>query len=419
MNTSIKRWIAAALCVAVLALPLALGGCMESGETTGKASVQAAGREHASKSGQIGASDHGEQGHTEKEMLVNLTPAQIMELGIELRTAQSGTVKLGRSLPGEVTLNPNRLAHVIPRVPGVVSEVRVIVGDRVKEGEVMAVLISRELAQAKSAYLATLTRLDLAKANFQRAEDLWRQQITAEADYLVARQALEEARVTAQLAERELYTLGVAQDTVANLPEQPAQNLARYALTAPIGGEVIRRHAIEGEVLHEDPAEPPFVVADLSNVWVQLTVYPKDLAAVRPGQKVMITAGQGLQATGTIAYVSPVVGEATRTAKARVVLKNPEGRWKPGLFVTGHVRTDDLWAEVVVPKSALQTVDGQSVVFVQTPEGFKPQPVEVGRSNAKLAQIVSGLKPGQSYVAANGFILKAEMLKSTFGGHGH
>lgn len=422
MNISSNHWMAAALWAAALMLPMTLGGCTESGEAPVEAQTDPAKHEHDGEAGHAGESGHGEHEEEEdhaEEALVNLTPAEMNEFGIELCTAGPGTVELSRSLPGEVILNPNRVAHITPRVPGVVSEVRVTVGDHVKQGEVMAVLISRELAQAKSAYLAALSRLDLAEANFQRAEDLWRQEITSEADYLAARQALEEARVNARLAERELYALGLVEEKVANLAEQPEQNLARYELTAPIDGEVVQRRVTEGEVLHENPAEPPFVVADLSNVWVQLTVYPKDLAAIRPGQEVTITADQGLETIGRIEYVSPVVGEATRTATARVVLENPDGLWKPGLFIQGHVQTDELVADVVVPRTALQTMDGRTIVFVQTPGEFEPRPVEVGRSNGKRVQIVSGLKPGQRYVAVNPFILKAEMTKGAFGGHAH
>lgn len=368
-----------------------------------------------------------EQGHREteehaghaEEALVRLSPEQIEEFGIQTRIAGPGQIALSRQLPGEVVLNPTRVAHVTPRVPGVVVDVRATVGDQVRQGEVMAVLVSRDLAQAKSAYLAALSKLDLAGAEFRRAADLWQQKIIAEADYQAAREALEQARVAARLAERALTTLGLSEAQVAALAEDPAQSLARYELTAPITGEVIRRHLTEGEVVPQNPAEPPFVVADLGTVWVQLTVYPKDLAAVRPGQKVTISAGQGLEATGNIEYVSPIVGEGTRTATARVVLENPEGRWKPGLFVTGRVQTGQRSAAVVVPKTALQTMEGETLVFIQTPEGFKPQPVTLGRRNGGRVQIVDGLDPGQRYVAVNPFVLKAELTEAAFGGHHH
>lgn len=417
MNLSGHRTTAAMFWAAVLILPVTLAGCSESAQ----APAGAAGQAHAGEAGHEGegGGEHGEQGHAE-EQLVNLTLAEIEEAGIELGTVGPGTVALTRELPGEVTLNPTRVAQVTPRVPGVIREVRVSVGDHVKEGEVMAVLVSRELARAKSEYLAALTRLDLARADLQRVETLWRKKIAPKAKYLAAKQALKESRLAVRLAERELDALGLSEAQIANLPEQPDKALARYELTAPISGEVVKRSITKGEVLPENPTEPAFVIADLSNVWVQLTVYPKDLAAIQTGQQVVITTQAGrLETTGTIAYVSPIVGESTRTATARVVLDNPKGRWKPGLFVTARVHTEKVIADVVVPQSALHTIEGQTVVFVKTEEGFKPQPVEVGRSSEKRAQIVSGLKPGLTYVAANGFILKAELLKGSFGGHGH
>ena len=392
------RWSAIVLSVSALAACSQAVGNGPEGEN--------AHEDHAGHQGQGGA--------------VQLTTAQLEEFGIDLATAQPGTLQLVRTLPGEVVFNPDRLAHVVPRVPGVVSEVRVSVGDQVREGEVMAVLVSRELAKAKSQYLAALAQLELAEANFEREKALWEQKITPESEYLAAKQELETARVQKRLAERALHALGLSKGEVARLPEQPETALARYELTAPIRGSVTERHLAQGEVVPDQPDEPPFVVADLSNVWVQLTVYPKDLAAIQPGQRVVITTDESdLKASGEIEYVSPSVGEATRTATARVVLPNPEGRWRPGLFVTGRVRTEEIPADVVVPRAALQTMDGQTVVFVKTPEGFKPQPVEVGRTSRTRAAITSGLQPGDRYASANSFTLKAEMSKGSFGGHHH
>ncbi|MGH8503273.1 MAG: efflux RND transporter periplasmic adaptor subunit [Gammaproteobacteria bacterium] len=368
-----------------------------------------------------GEEEHGETGERHEEgEAVQLSPEVMQEFGIEVSSAQRGAIRLSRSLPGEIIFNPNRVAHVAPRVPGVVRDIYKSVGDQVRKGEVLAVLDSRELAQAKSDYLAALSQLDLAEANFEREQSLWQQKIAPESDYLAARQEQEAARVEQRLAERALHALGLAQEEVAQLSEQAEEVLTRYELVAPIGGIVVERDVTEGEVLNEDPAEPPFIVADLSQVWVQLTVYPKDLVAIQPGQPVVIDAGDGLKATGMIAYVSPSLSESTRTATARVVLDNTDGRWRPGLFVTGLVQTDALQGEVVVPRAALQTMEDRTVVFVQTPEGFEPRSVELGRSDQTQAQVIAGLKPGDDYVSAGAFTLKAELSKSAFGdGHGH
>lgn len=402
-----------------LLLPLMLGACSESANTSAASHAGHTGHKqtsHGSHKHEAGHGGHGHAGNT----FVHFTSEEIDEFGLELRTANSGTVAKTSKLPGEITLNPNRVAQVTPRVPGVVRDVYVTIGDQIKKGEVMAVLTSRKLAQAKSAYLSAQSKLDLARANYQRAKNLWQQEITAKSEYLASRQSFEKARVDARLAEQELQALGLSQTQITGLAKQDMNNLARYELTAPISGEVVHRSITQGEVLPNHPEKPAFVVADLSKVWVNLTVYPKDLAAIHTGQEVVIESQKGrLKTTDTITYVSPIVGEGTRTATARVVLDNAKGRWKPGLFVTARVRTDEKSVEVAVPKSALHTINKKTVVFVQTPKGFKAAPVKTGLSNGQSVQILSGLKAGQTYVADNGFAIKAELLKGTFSGHSH
>jgi cobalt-zinc-cadmium efflux system membrane fusion protein len=195
--------------------------------------------------------------------------------------------------------------------------------------------------------------------------------------------------------------------------------LTQYAITAPFDGTIIERHIALGEVLQDDTAV--FVVADLHTVWVDLRVYPKDLPLVRLGQAAVISAGHGMpDAAGTIAYVGPVVGAKTRTALARVVLPNPAGHWRPGLFVTARVDVENHEVSFLVPKTALQTVDDQPTVFIQTPEGFVPQPVTLGHTNDTSIEVTSGLTPGQRYVTRGAFTLKAQLAKGSFGdGHNH
>ncbi len=138
---------------------------------------------------------------------------------------------------------------------------------------------------------------------------------------------------------------------------------------------------------------------------------------------VAISAGVGIPyAEGTIAYVAPVVDEKTRTAQARVVLSNADGRLRPGLFVNAEISVGQEVASVVIPKSAVQRMGEKSVVFLDTTEGFKPAPVSLGRSNELLIEIVSGLAAGQRYVTHGAFELKAKIVTSGLGahaGHGH
>jgi cobalt-zinc-cadmium efflux system membrane fusion protein len=124
--------------------------------------------------------------------------------------------------------------------------------------------------------------------------------------------------------------------------------------------------------------------------------------------------------TGEIAWLGPLVSEATRTAKARVILSNPDGLLRPGLFVTARVAVASEPVAVRVPKTALQTMDDQVVVFIQDADGFEPQPVQTGRESAEYVEITAGLSQGQSYVSKGAFTLKAQLGKGAFGdGHNH
>lgn len=356
-------------------------------------------------------------GHGEE--VVRLTREQIKRFGIEAAAAGPGKIEKHVTLPGEIRVNADRMAHVVPRVAGVVRKVRKSLGDRVETGEVMAVIESRELSDANAACLAAREKLALAEANYEREERLWKKKVSSEQDYLNAKQALAEARIELRSAERKLRALGFSEEYIQRLPSLPEKSLARYEITAPFGGEVIHKHVAAGEAVKND-AEI-FVVADLSRVWIDLSVYQRDLPYVREGAKAVISIGHGVpDREGIISYVGPVVGEKTRTALARVVLPNEDGGLRPGLFISGKIAASEADVPVLVPKTALQTFEGKTVVFVETAEGFEPRPVVTGREDEKSVEIVSGLAAGERYVSKGSFTIKAQLSKEEFeSGHSH
>lgn len=198
-----------------------------------------------------------------------------------------------------------------------------------------------------------------------------------------------------------------------------SDSLAPYSLKTEIAGVVIAKHITRGEpVTRESQA---FVIADLDNVWIDISAYQKDFADLRIGQQVLVSAGHGREeAEGPISYISPIVDEETRTATARVVLPNPDRVWRPGMFVTARVLIKDTKVSVAVPRTAVEMVEGQMVVFVETDEGFALRPIKTGHENALHVEVVSGLRPGERYVAQGGFTLKAELAREELsGGHSH
>lgn len=406
--------------VAVLALGIVLGGgaiyFWSSRSDAFSRTAQTDG-EHADD--HADDEDHTGDGERRNEGLIRLSPVALREFGIEVRSAGAGQVVRVLTLPGEIVLNADQVAHIVPRVGGIVKRVDKRLGDTVKLGEVMAVLESRELAEAKASYLAAAQRLDLARATFTSSEELATKGILPELEFLAVRRERDEAGIRVRAAEHQLYALGLTHEETAGISQEGDEVFSIYELRAPFAGTVIEKHITLGEVVTNE--SDVFELADLSTVWVNLTVYQKDLATVSVDQSVVISAGHGVpEASGTIEYVSPVIEEATRTATARLVLPNPDGHWRPGLFVTGEVQVEAVHVDVLIPKTALQRVDERTVVFVETDEGLELRPVTVGRSDNRNVEISEGLNPGDRYVSTNAFTLTSELEKAGFeAGHGH
>jgi cobalt-zinc-cadmium efflux system membrane fusion protein len=344
----------------------------------------------------------------------------MQEFGIDVRVATGGSIGRIVRLSGEVVYNTDRIAHVSPMVSGRVQQVHVSVGDRVEAGQAMAVLTSRELAAARSDYLAAVAKLELARENLGREKRLLSDKVGTTRAAAAARQAYREADIERNQALNALFALGYSREQVAQITALEDKGFSAYQLRAPLSGIVTQRHITIGEVIGQEAADVPFVVADLSSVWVNLTVYQRDLAQVRAGMPVTIQfSGDIPDARGTIAFVSPALDETTRTATARVVLEDPHSDWRPGLFVSGHIETGRETAGVVIPNSALTELDGETVVFVQTDAGFEARAVRQGRATPEAVEIIDGLAKGERYAANNVLALKAETNRAALEHAGH
>jgi len=263
---------------------------------------------------------------------VTLPAEAAAESGVEVKAAGPATLHATLRVTGRIVANEDRVAHVVPRYPGIVKEVRKRVGDAVARGDVLAIVQSND-------------------------------------------------------------------------------SLREYPVTALLDGTVIRKHVTPGEFAAE--GRDIYLIADLSTVWVDLDIYRQDFARLRVGQAVEIDGGEGSAAArGPISYLSPFGAENTQTMLARVVLPNPTGQWRPGLFVSGRVVLDETTVPVAVDVGALQTLRDWTVVFVRDGDVYEAQPVELGRRDAQVAEVVSGLRAGQDYVAAGSFIIKADIGKS-------
>ena len=198
-------------------------------------------------------------------------------------------------------------------------------------------------------------------------------------------------------------------------------SLKRYSVTSAITGTVIARQVGLGE--HVDRDDKLMVVADLSTVWVDFRVYPRDFKKLKLNQPVEIIASDGAPPIKTkIAYISPIGMADTQSMLARAVVKNPNGTLRPGLFVSGRVLLGKQKAYIAVRNEAIQYLDGKPVVFVEQKakkgRHFVAKDVELGPSDGQYTEIYYGVLPGQAYVAGNSFMLKAELSKG-MAAHSH
>jgi cobalt-zinc-cadmium efflux system membrane fusion protein len=338
-----------------------------------------------------------------QEGRVAMGDAQVKAAGITLDTTSASAIRSSLQLPGEIRFNEDRTAHVVPRVAGVVESVSADLGQQVRRGQVLAVISSATVSEQRSELRTAQQRLALARTTHDREKKLWEQKISPEQDVLQAQQAQHEAEIAVANATQKLGAVGAGAF---------AGTLGRYELRAPFNGMVVEKHLALGESVKEDANV--FTISDLSTVWAEMSIGAKDLPQVRVGEKVTVrSTAFDAAVAGTVSYVGALIGEQTRTAKARVTLANPKLTWRPGLFVNVEVLGSEASAPVTVSADAVQSLNDKPVVFLKVPGGFIPQPVQLGRADGKRVEILSGLRPGAQYAAAGSFVVKSEHGKGS------
>jgi cobalt-zinc-cadmium efflux system membrane fusion protein len=352
-----------------------------------------------------------------EEGLVELSAAQIAAARIETAPAGPGTLTRVIVAPALVTVEADRLGKVAAKVVGTIAELRKKLGDPVEKGEVVAIIDSREVADAKSDYLAALVRLDLQSALFQREKGLFEKKIAAEQSYLKARGAYEEAKLHAELARQKLASLDLSEQEIADLPRQPVGALRRKEIRAPAGGRVIERRVHLGQPVGGEGQEKElYAIADLSIVSAEIAVAIADIADLRAGQRVRLVHGGKDEAEGRLVYVRPTIDHETHSGRAIASFPNEALALRPGTALTARVALAEKEVRLRAPRSALLAFEGESVVFVRTPEGFLKREVEAGESDRDFVEIVSGLEPGEEVAVTNAFVLKAELGKARLEG---
>lgn len=344
------------------------------------------------------------------DALLPLTEAQIEAAKIGLATVGPGALARQITAPASVKPDPDHLARVAAKVAGVVAEMRKKLGDEAQKNETIAVIDSREVADAKSEYLAARTNFELQSQLFQREKGLFEKRITAEQLFLRAKAAFTEARLRLDLTRGKLAALDLSESEIAALPSQPVARLREKELRAPISGRVIERLANIGQPV--TPESQIYVLADLSEVEVELAVPVANLSSLRAGQRVTVKGPDGGVLEGKIRLVNAVVTPETRTGHVVATFKNPDFTLHPGVLLNAEIALEPAPAKVLAPRAAIQSLHNEPVVFVRVKKGFEKRVVELGDGDDTAVEIVKGLAPGETIAVANSFVLKAEAGKN-------
>jgi len=348
-----------------------------------------------------------------KQAVLAMDDERIKLAQIELQQAAAATIAKRLAVPGTIVPDAGRVSHVSVKLSGTVANLHKNIGDDVTKDDLLAVLESREVADAKSEYLAARLSNDLQQKLTSRDKFAWEGRAIPEQQYIKSRNAAAQTAMRFSIARQKLLALGVQEEEIAALPQAPDGSLRSQNVRAPISGRIAERKVELGTAVGRDNLETElFVIVDLSRVWLELSVSPADLPVVKEGQSVdVVLRGFPETTTGKIVFVSPLLDKETRTARVIAGLDNRDGRWRPGSFVTAAIAMDERAVPVVAPFSAVQTVDGHKAVFVRTKDGFEKRDVELGQRDGKNVEIVSGLSAGETVAASNTFSLKAELAK--------
>ena len=362
--------------------------------------------------------DHGQheahEEHEEPDGKVHWTKEKIEAADIHIQAAEPGSIQNVIRAPGRILIHPNHIAYVIPKVNGTVKIIRKEPGDHVEEGEVLAVIESKEMAEAKSSYLAALKKLNLKQNLLKREEGL--KQISPEQDYLQAQSAVEEALIDLELNKQRLNALGLDNREIARIPQSTGENLRFYEMRAPIKGQVIQRDLTLGELI--DNQHKAYTIADFSRVKAEFSVNQSNFPYLKQGQAIEISSPDGAKTQTTIFHVEPTINEETRNVIAVANIDNRSGQWPPGQFVTALIQKEAEFVPIIIPKDAIQKIQGQEHIFIFDQGTFTPRVIKTGRMDEKNVEVTSGLQKGEQYAANNAFLLKADLEKAE-ADHGH
>ncbi len=372
--------------------------------------------------------EHEQEAHEIQDL--HLSPGKQKDWGILVGTATIEDVTSKITLPGVITLNQNRTAHISSFVGGKVVSLKTDLGESVKKGQILLTINSPEFAQAQANFLQSMAKLNFSRKEYERAKMLLKEKAIEEREYLRREAEYEKLRTEVGGLGSILHSYGFDHEQIEKLIEKcasmpPDGDLCELAdpnlpIRSPEDGIIIFRDVIIGEPVELNKIL--FTVSDLSTLWALLDAYEKDLPLITERSEVTIQSSlyPNQEFRGKIIYISNIIDERLRTVKIRVEVENKEGLLKPNMYIQGIIKNKtDEKTTLAVPEEAIQNLNGEKIVFILEKENFfAVRHVELGEKIGDKRLIIQGLELSDKIVIKGAFNLKAELTKESFG-HAH
>lgn len=328
---------------------------------------------------------------------------------IKFEPAKIIPIKKTLDIPGSIEVKQNLLARIGSPVQGRIIEIKGELGKTVKQGDVLAVINSTELAKQQLAYIKAVQMVELKTKAYERAVLLFDADVVSEAQKLERKTELSAAKADMEASKDQLFVMGMTVEDIEAIQSE-TQIDATTNIVAKIDGKIIKKNVNVGQVV--DPTEDIFTIAMLNEVWGVAQVPERQIGFLKEGDEILIDvpAYESKFVEGKITYLGDIVDPVTRTVTIRTEIDNAHGLLKPDMLITMKVSGKKI-EKVGVPINAIVSIDDIPNIFVKTGENkFLMRPVTLGIKNKDAVHIDDGLLEGEEVVIDGAFHLNNERL---------
>ncbi len=338
-----------------------------------------------------------------------------MKAGIGTSIPTTGSSLAGLVVLSRASYDLNRLARITPLAAGVVQKVLADVGDAVAKGQALVEIVSPEIAKAKSDFLSALANEALKMLVFKREKGLVKKKISSQQAYEQALAEYQMAGNITTMTRQQLLNFGLTEEQIQETTDSGSIS-SQLPILAPFSGTLIDRNAVVGEAVK--PGDMLFTLADLSSMWLELSIPEDRLAPLTVGDLVEATfdAHPGASVHGRLIWLASGIDEQSRMVKARAIVPNPGSLLKNGMFGQVRILPKQKLAGLHVPVDALHRFDGKAFVFIKLSDDlYEIRRITLGGRDIENIEILDGISPQEEVVVTHSFTLKSEFLKSRLG----